>query len=92
MSEVAWDVGEQKVIRGWKKLRGGTICELEISSASKRYLSAGVCRTEFAMVIAGGGVSDFGDLIYCVGKVVRGRDPRGIYFYLDRHQADDHIF
>ncbi len=89
---MTWDNGEQTVIRGWKKLHGGTICELEIPATSKRYLSAEVCRAEFAMVIAGEGVSDFGDLVYCVGKIVRSRDARGIYFYLDRDQACDHIF
>lgn len=90
--EIAWNAGEQTAIRGWKKLRGGTICELEIPATSKRYLSTIVCRAEFAMVIAGGGVSDFGDLVYCIGEIVRGHDARGIYFYLERHQAEDHIF
>jgi hypothetical protein len=87
-----WDQGEQTVIRGWKKLRGGTICELEIPETSKRYVSSIVCRAEFAKVMLGEGVSDFGGLVYRVGEVVRGRDERGIYFYLERHQAEAHVF
>ena len=78
--------------RGWKKLRDGTICELEIPANANRFItSAGIGRAEFAMVIDGNGVSEFGALPYRVGEIVRAKGC-GIYFYLERERAENHVF
>lgn len=88
-----WDGGEQKAFKAWKKLRDGTICELEIPSDSKRYITCGIGRAEFAKVIEGEGVSEFGGLAYRVGEIVNcGVNCCGIYFYLSREQAENHVF
>lgn len=82
----------QTAIRGWKKLGDGTICELEIPAEAKRYITPwGIGRAEFAMVIAGNGFSEFGNLAYREGEIVRATGC-GIYFYLDRERAENHVF
>lgn len=89
---VLWDEGVQETITGWKKLRDGTICKLEIPAKSKRYKFGRACRAEFAMVVEGGGISEFGNLVYRVGEMVRGANERGIYFYLEHEDAENHVF
>ena len=82
----------QGAFRGWKKLRDGTICELEIPANAERYIaSSGIGRAKFAMVIDGSGVSEFGNLAYRVGEIVRATGC-GIYFYLERERAENHVF
>ena len=92
-------------IIGWKKLKAGVICQLEIPAEAKRVNSTGrKCRAEYAKVLwlsegtEGYGIHD-SKLLYGVGKFVwpDSYDPdfrlecsNGIHFFITREEAENH--
>jgi len=90
--------------RAFKKLRNGTICELEIPATSRRVggLVGRKCRASEAKVISGNGVSHFDpNFIYKKGGTVKVADfdpdpgiecSRGIHFFLTRSEAEAFVY
>ena len=88
------------VLRGFKKLANGAICELEIPAEAGRV--GGVvgrkCRAEFARVISGAGPSLHDkNFLYTPGETIRpdewNPDPflecaHGIHFFITREEAE----
>ena len=88
------------VLRGYKKLEGGSICEIEIPADAARV--GGVigrkCRAEFARVLKGSGKSRHDCcFVYQEGEIVRPHkwDPNplvecsgGIHFFITRAEAE----
>ena len=89
-------------LTGYKKLADGNISTLEIPRAAGRVNAYGSrkCRAEFAIVVAGEGVSQHDrKTAYRVGETVRpdsyDPDPRvecshGIHFFLTREEAEEY--
>jgi len=99
--EQTYVAGEGDLI-GYKKLRAGIICKLLIPAAAKRSNATGrKCRAEYAVVLEGGGVSQYNSsFVYEVGETVRPSQPfcenrwdecaPGIHFFVTRREAEEY--
>ena len=86
---------------GWKKLKGGTICKLQIPAKAKRVggLVGRKCRAEYVVVLERAGISTHNGLKYKVGKTVKpdkfDDNPlvecsNGIHFFITKQEAMDY--
>ena len=86
---------------GWKKLKNGVLCKLQIPAEAKRVggLIGRKCRAEFAIVLEGEGRGLHNGHIYKVGETVKPDkyDPNpmlecsnGIHFFICKQEAQDY--
>ena len=88
---------------GYKKLRDGIVCKLEIPEGAVVFcINGSTFRTNIAKVLEGNGVSDFDDsFVYKKGKIVKVDDfnlqynvecTSGIHFFKTKKKAKEYCF